>query len=412
MALSYKSETFQNLKNELVAKTTSEKGFTREKVREYVKDKGIDFDDFSTAHKDYRAAKARGVTDFRPGVPVPFTGKGTLGLVDARNIPVVSPIVRLGGEKIKKGLIDPIRHAYEFITPEHIENWVDQGAQEAGEYVPEGVKKAYSELFDPYHGDGLMGGGERVLGHILGFVGLRRYILQGTKAAKNFIKPRVRGITTVRGGMNNLLRKIPPSTRRYTKKFLKPFKEVPLFGAAFTLMEGPEEDWMTSLIEEFPETMEIFQRLAIDPDDPEAMQYLQAFVNNSAISIPFSLVGGMGATALDVRKVGRVARNMDKSSTEVISTPLSGLSKLIDAPRRWGKEWLTSRFGVHDTVLAAGLKNNFAGKKALSIASGIAEDLRKTIANEAKAVGVSLTTKFSKGHKFAGETFGFPLCPT
>ena len=405
MALSYKSETFQNLKNELVAKTRLKEGLTHEQVREYVKDKGIDFDDFLVANKDYKAAKTRGVTDFRPGVPMPFTGTGPLGLVDAANVPIISPVLRTLATRAKTGFIDPARHAAEFIAPESIENSFNRGAQEAGEYVPESVKKAYSELFDPYHGDGLMGGGEKVLGHILGFVGLRRYGLQGIKAAKNFIKPRVRGITTVRGGMNNLLRKIPPSTRRYTKKFLKPFKEVPLFGAAFTLMEGPEEDWMTSLIEEYPETMEIFQRLARDPDDPEAMQYLQAFVNNSAISIPFSLVGGIGATALDVRKVGRVARNMDKSTTEVISTPLSGLSKLIDAPRRWGKEWLTSRFGVHDTVLAAGLKNNFAGKKALSVASGIAEDLRKTIANEAKAVGVSLTTKFSKGHKFAGETF-------
>ena len=409
MALSYKSETFQNLKNELVAKTTSEKGFTREKVREYVEDKGIDFDDFSTAHKDYRAAKARGATDFRPGLPIPFTGKGTLGLVDASNVPIISPIIRLGGERIKKGLIDPIRHTYEFITPEHIENSLERGAQEVGEYVPESMKKAYSELFDPYHGDGLMGGGEEMLGHILGFISLRRGLQKGgehaIKATKKLIKPRVRGLTTVRGGMNNLLRKIPPKTRRYTKKFLKPFKEVPLFGATFTLMEGPEEDWMTSLIEEFPETMEIFQRLAIDPDDTEAMQYLQSFVNNSAISIPFALVGGIGSTALDVRKVGRVARNLDKSTTEVISTPLSGLSKLIDAPRRWGKEWLTSRFGVHDTLLASGLKNNFAGKKALSVASGISEDLRKTIAKEAKAVGVSLTTKSPQGHKFAGETF-------
>ena len=409
MALSYKSNTFQSLKNELVNKSNSEEGLTREQLQEYVRDKGIDFDDFSAANKDYQAAKARGVTDFRPGIPMPFTGTGPLGLTDARNVPIISPALRLGTTYLKKGYVDPARHAAEFITPEQIENWADQGAQEVGEYIPEGAKKAYSELFDPYHGDGLLGGGEAVLSHILPFLTIHGAVKGAGKglykATKNLIKPRVKGITTVRGGMDNLLRRIPHRARRHSKKFIKPFAEVPIFGASFTLMEGPEEDWMSSLIEEYPETMEIFQRLAIDPNDSEAFQYLNSFVNNSAIAIPFSLIGGIGSTALDISKVSKAARNVHNSTTEVTSTPLSGLEKLIDTPRRWTKEWLTSRYGVHDTLLASSLMNNFASKKALSRAGGVADDLKRTIKKEAKAAGVNLTAKFPKGHKFAGEIF-------
>ena len=409
MALSYKSGTFQNLKNELVNIANSKEGITHEKIREYVQDKGIDFDDFSSANKDYLAAQARGVTDFRPGVPMPFTGKGTLGLVDARNVPIISPALRLGTTYLKTRYIDPARHIAEFITPEQIENWAEQGAQEAGEYIPEGLKKGYSELFDPYHGEGLMGGGEEILGHILGFLSLHGAVKGvtkvGYKATKNLIKPRVKGITTIRGGMNNLLRQVSPKTRRYTKKVVKPLAEVPLFGASFTLLQGPEEDWMTDLIEEHPETMEFFKRLAIDPNDSEAFQYLNAFVNNSTISLPFSLIGGVGGALLDARKVAKTARNVHKSTTEVTSTPLSGLEKLIDAPRRWGKEWLTSRYGVHDTLLASSMMNNFASKKALSRAGGVADDLKRTIKKEAKATGMSLTSTFPKGHKFANETF-------
>ena len=378
-------------------------------MREYVQDKGIDFDDFVAANKDYQAAKARGVTDFRPGVPMPFTGTGVLGLTDARNVPIISPALRLGTTYLKKGYIDPARHGAELITPEQIENWADQGAQEAGEYIPESAKRAYSELFDPYHGNGLLGGGEEVLAHILPFLTIHGAVKGAGKGlykvTKNLIKPRVKGITTVRGGMDNLLRRIPHRVRRHGKKFVKPFAEVPLFGASFTLMEGPEEDWMTSLIEEHPETMEFFQRLAIDPNDSEAFQYLNSFVNNSVISIPFSLLGGMGSTALDINKVSKAARNVHKSTTEVTSTPLSGLEKLIDTPRRWSKEWLTSRYGVHDTLLASSLMNQFASKKALSRAGGVADDLQRTVKKEAKAAGVSLTAKFPKGHKFAGEIF-------
>jgi hypothetical protein len=407
MALSTQSKKFHKVKDALSSRLGSEKGLTNDQARQYVSDRGLDYDEFVETFSKYKQELKAGKTDFRPGIVIPKTG--------GYKLPVVSPVSRVAGQVVggvgKFGL-----SIGRIILPEHIEQAIEKETDKIGKHIPDYIKEDFVETFDPYHGDGLIGGAEDLLGTLLEYANVYRLGSKGLlKGSELLFGKKGRRIPKVRQGMDVALRQIRnPKIRKRLKKSGKSIQAGVGIGAAMNMVDGPEEDFLTSLIEEYPETMELFEHLAINPDDPEALKYLDSFLNNAGITLPFSAIG-VGANIVGglrdarqgtARQLAQTASNMNNSAVEVSESSLSGLAKSLKRPARWAKENLTSRFGVDDWTLTAGLRNHFASNRAISEADGLAQDLRRTIKREAKDRGVNLKEKFGPKHKkFSGLTF-------
>lgn len=403
MTLSTESQTFHDIRSAL----ESTPDLTREQGFEIITKAGVDPKEFGNALNEYIQQREAGKTDFVPGVKVPGTDY---------KLPVISPASRLAGQVIG-GTAGAIKHLGELVLPEDIENKIEEKAKQTGKHIPDHLKKTFTAAFDPYHGDGLLGGAEHMLGSILEYANVYKLGTKGVLlGAKHIAGKRGKRVPKVRGGVDRLLRKVKDPIRRKTmKKMAAMVPQSVGFGAAMTLVDGPDEDFLTSIIEDHPEMAEIFEHLAVNPDDPEALQYLQSFLNNTyfslgvgaAIGAPLAIYGGIRQRGLaEAASLAKTANKMKDSRIEVSESSLSGVRKALSKTGSFINENLTSRFGVDDTVLVAGLRNRFASKQAISDADGLAQDMMRTIKEEAKQAGVNLKTRFPQDHKkYKGLTF-------
>ena len=158
MALSTQSKKFHKVKDALSGRLGSEKGLTNEQARQYVSDRGLDYDEFVETFSKYKQELKTGKTDFRPGVVIPKTG--------GYKLPVVSPVARIAGQ-VAGGIGKFGLSIGRIILPEHVEQAIEKETDKIGKRIPDHLKETFIETFDPYHGDGLIGGGEELLGTLL-----------------------------------------------------------------------------------------------------------------------------------------------------------------------------------------------------------------------------------------------------
>ena len=351
MALTARTGEFHKIREELDELAASPEGLSPEDITPFLQKKGIDPEEYKTAWKEFQAADYQAD---RPGF--------LLGRLTGRAI----------GESVE-GVVD-IGSA---ILPELITDGIEKISKAVGSKLPEGMKEGAAELFDPYHGDGWV---EPIVGELASFMVPYLGIAKGYKYAKAGL------------GMTDKIRKVAkikrvtPGMKGWAKKERRKrrakgvTREILMGAGAFTIVQGPEEDILTQLIEDHPESSELFEGLAINPDDPELLQQLEAFRNNIIISLPTIPLyyGGLPIAA----RLARKSRTMKKAKINVQQTPLSKL-------HQWARRNMTSRYGVDDTMLQMGLRRMYAGNKAVSEADGISQDLVQTVKKEAKAAGVT-----------------------
>ena len=359
--MDYKTQTFHDLRHELNERASAGK-LTKQDALNFFKEKDVDPTEFKQEWLKYKTElQEKGEIEL-PGVAI--------GRLVGRSIG------DLGEAAIDLGSL---------IVPEEAEKAVERVADAVGEKLPGWFKDDMSKLFDPYHGEGLI---EPMAATIAPYLLPGTWGVKGAKAAYGVI-----------GGLGKVaptLQKTKGLSRAAAKASMKKSKRKEFitqtagWGGAITLIDGPEEDIITSIIEQHPEGTKLLKFLAVNPNNPEALQYLQSLINNLTIEAPL-----VGATQklykpyrrwAKARDVAKSARMMDKSTTNSTLTPLSKLN-------RWAKRNLkrnfTSRFGVDSTLLGMGLRRITAGNKSVSEANGYAEDLRKIVKEDSKRTGVS-----------------------
>ena len=342
MAVSYRSATFQEAYQKLNDEFQKGQIQSYEDLDRRIKEEGYDFstEEFQEAERKRTAAEEAGETDFR-----------------AETTAVGRIAGRMAGE-IGRGVVD----FGQLVLPENVEKAVGDAAESLGEYIPESVKELSSEIFDPYHGSGLQAGGEEIIGTIGAIIVPGTGIIKGVNAASKTaraLSPGARAITTKTArNLSQKQRKIVQSAGRGTA-----------YAAGATVV-APEENLANIIVEEFPESEKYLNRLASNPDDTEAEQYIKTFTTNL----------GIGAVFAPIAIASAYKKPIARAASSVFKPAGKGFEKIK------GFEYLpasfSSRLGADDTVLALNVEKQGAAKAATIRAEGLAKDLKEAVKKE------------------------------
>jgi hypothetical protein len=269
MAISYRSQTFQETKQKLNS-LAREGLLSKENYRDTVQSLGVDPDDFIAANKQFIEAGEKGELDTR--------GRGVIyGVPDIAE----RTVGRALGETY-----EGIAGFASAITPDFIEKPFTDMLDAVGEYVPDSVKEFASETFDPYHGEGFIAGAENITGTIGSYLIPYTGVVKVAKGATTLGK----AVPGVRATITNAKRKLGRKGRRYAK-----YAGMGLAGsAATTIVEDPRDNLFDMLMED-DEGEKLVRRAAEtgEYDDPNLLDYLDAFVKNTAIELPASMLLGL-----------------------------------------------------------------------------------------------------------------------
>ena len=220
----------------------------------FIIDMGFEPDDYLAAVKEYKKLKADGRDPKK------------VGLAEGIGKAVVKGTIDLGSELVNKA---------EKIIPKFITDTAEKVADKVKDKTPESVKDWIQGYSDPYYGTGKA----QVVGE------LAEDLTQGVaavvalrKAIKN-PKAAVTDVKQIAKSADNIVKKVP---RLFTKdKVTKAAKDAVVDSVALTLAFNPEEATLDSLSKSFPELFApakpFLDRIAVDPDDPVALQYLNTF---------------------------------------------------------------------------------------------------------------------------------------
>ncbi len=344
MSLSFRTETFRDTYDEITDKINSGE-LKEEDIDSFVKKKGINVEDFSSAESDFLDALDAGEEDLR-----------------ARTTVAGRTVGRAIGE-VGEG----VTAFADVFLPETVTNFVGDAAEAAGEYVPDSVKKLASEVFDPYHGEGLLAGGEEIVGTIGAYVMPGQAFIKGANLA-------TKGTKALSPSFRALMTKTGRNVGKGGRKLSKAAGTGTAYAAGATVIENPEENVVNVLTEAFPESTQFMDRLAVNPNDSEAEQYVQAFLNNM----------GLGSVFAPIAIASAYKKPILETSAKVfkpigdIAGGLPSLPKLQGAPARFAAA-LTSRRGTDDTLLGLMVENSNAAKAALVRSEGLAQDLKEAV---------------------------------
>lgn len=364
MALSIRSQTFHDLSQGIDSAIDAGEITSKEDIRSFVSARDIDFNEYKAARGEYKAALDEGLTDadltartFLPG--------------------------RIGGRVLGEAGRGLTNFA-DMLLPEEASEGFSRIAENIGQALPEDVQKLGGELFDPYHGEGIIAGGEEIIGTIGSYLVPYTGIMKVGAAAG-----RVGGITNA--GQRALLKKtLKPMDKKSRKEYINKIRQEAIdsepvrrlasaagkgtaFAAGTTMVESPDENIVNILRDVFPESTEYLERLAIDPEDSEASQYLQSFINNLGLSAVFSPIAL--ASAYKKPLAAGVAAVTGPAAAALKKLPL--LDKLPAFPAAF-----SSRLGTDDTTLALIQANSKAAEAGMLRAEGLASDLARAVKKE------------------------------
>lgn len=343
MAISFRSQTFQDTKSALDSLADSGE-LTRENFDDKVRELGVDPKDYRDAFADFKVAVEEGERD--------FTGRGILP-------------VRVAGRAIGE-------------TVESVEDVVNAIAGtdlDFGNILPDSVREYASEIFDPYHGSGSYGSGEKLVGDVAS------YFIPGMGAFKAG-----KGALALGKALPGTRAAIISGSRKAGRKGRKAGKVAGMglagsFGT--TIIEDPRDNLFDMLIED-DEGEEVIKKLEQDPSDPDALDYLDAFVKNSLIEVPAAFAFGLPVYLTKAYKSYKASRPAQKLSF------LGRLNKFTD-----------SRLGTDDKTLASIIKRHGAAKAAVIRADGLAKDLDRSIKKEITNYTPEMEVKVNNALQFS-----------
>ena len=387
MAISIRSDTFQNTLKELRKYDTEEERRSVMSNAGYDPDEYINtyFDEYEPIEKNIKqeALKQFGVSSLDDATPEQreaYLDKLDEGLL-AGNF-----ATRIAGRAIG----DTVSGVIEFAdmladtteTGQKITDWVSKTTNEiSDEYIPESVQEATRTFFDPYHGGGISGDIEKGVGQVAGVLIPATGIVKGAQLglrATGVASPASRLVSSrlKRTAKNTLGEK----GAKVAGSAGKAGATGAAYGGAYALADPLVGDIDTKLKDN-----------GIDPTGMSREQkYLEfykqvapkAVVTDAAIGafLPVLAVGGKEGLKLGGKGVEKligetaVNRVVDIASKNKFS--------------RFIRENFTSQRGIDDEVFAAGIKRNQASQRALLEAEGLTQDLKRAVKKDPALKGL------------------------
>lgn len=257
--LSHKSQAFHDIRNELL----STPNITREQKDNIYRIEGVTKEEYLDAFKDYKKSYDSG-EDSRP------FGSGILMGVDSAVLRTTAGLIGDTGRGIA-GIS-------EAIAPETVQKM----GKMYEDLMPDGAEKVINELFDPYHGEGIITTGGNATSADAEFL-VRK--LGAYLNAANLLKKGVTKGISVLGKNKNISPKdlIGPIPKKgFFNKLGKFTKDGAWIGGGATIIENPEESFVNHIYNSSEASRPILEHLYVNPHDPKALQYAKAAIGNIA----------------------------------------------------------------------------------------------------------------------------------
>ena len=354
--LSPRSSIFTDANNELneLMQQAREEGspFRPEDVTSFLEEKGLDVEDFKQARKEWSEARKKMETPhLKMAGELGEGGIGPTGRLIGRGVGYF-------GEAIEEGF------------PETAEAGKEALSSMMGE-------RTRQELFFPAQtgleeGTAYMGALLAPLGKVAKVIGLTGKLLRAPKIAKAV-------------NIGTKTQKVAGSTIKYGGGF----------SIVNTALEKPEDNWVMLLSEMKGDTTipilgktvdETIEHLKINPEDTKSEQYLRAFINNLYLEGPLTQIGKIAqgikwsSDKIGIGQLGKfLGRNAVKYTDKVV--PI-GVKEAAKGVKRFGAEWLTSRYGVSGDAIAMLIARKGANREALTQAAQMSDDLARALREE------------------------------
>jgi len=352
--ISVYSGDFRKAINELDALTANQ-ALTSAAHDEVMNKYGFDPDEFLESYEEYEQLsdeeKQEGASLWGD---LPYVG-GVLEKLD--------PLARIGGRALGEAGRGVVEFGEDIFpeTTQKAKDIVGAIADKTGQYIPESIQEYADQIFDPYHGDGIYGIGEETVGHIGSYFVPMLGIAKGYKVGKGALSLNKH----LRAGINNLgkITGKPGAVSRYA-----------LTGATgVTMVEDPQENIINVLTEQFPESLEFLDRVAVDPNDSRAQQRLNAFLNNLGLEV--GVFGGFGLLG----QAWKRSKGLRGSVIDINVLGTKPLRTLVDKPFQYSKAWFTSKRGLRDDHMDDFVKRDVQAINASQRADVVARELKSLI---------------------------------
>ena len=373
MAISINSQDFREAAQEL-DNLAAQKLLDKEKYNQILTAKGFDKNEFKEAYIEYADTPKEELDD----------------QAQITNIPIIDPAIRTVGRafgEAGRGVADTAEDFFPNFTAK-----VGSLLDKTGDYVPEIVKEYADQIFDPYHGDGVYGNAEEMVGNIGSYFVPATGIIKGTRLVSGLAKNAKLINSSAKAAQINRAIKTNKALKTLEKipkvgKVAKLAKNLALYGTAFaasaTIVEDPQENGVNVLLEQFPESTAALESLAVNPNDTAAQQRIQAFLNNMGLEVAF--FGGL-------KGLMKTYQGVKAGTKKVMPTKLN---KLLTAT--------TSKRGLTDDVLANFVKQDAVARNAYNTAVEESKELSKLMkkSNFKSPENVSLVNEALAGDKAA-----------
>jgi hypothetical protein len=362
VVLSIRSDTFQDALKDYQQLQSEGKLATKKEQELFFKSKGTNLDEFRESAEEYNKALDAGETDFR-----------------ARTTMVGRTAGRLVGD-----VLSGIASFTDAFTPGELEEYFSDSLKDSN--LPRSFVNFMDEALDPYHGEGIIAGGENLVGTIgsyivpgnaiiksLGLAGKGSKLLSNTSRTTIAREARKLEKKKRKDFLNEEINKALPKGR-----LMQAGQQGGIYAGVATVVEEPAENIVNVLTEMAPESTEFMARLAANPEDTEAEQYLKSLIANLGLASLFSPLAIASAYRKPLSEGTSAAFKPLEQATKSIK---EGISPHVPA---WFKANLTSRGGLDDTGLAIKLERENAVDAANAIINGSLNTYDNTIKNYAK----------------------------
>lgn len=374
--ISHKSQTFHNIRNEFI----STPNITKEQKDNILRIEGITKEEYTDAFKDYKKSKKSG-EDSRP------FGSGILMGVDSAALRMAYGFIGDTGRGIA-GISD-------IIAPETVQKI----GKMYEDLMPDDAEKIMNELFDPYHGEGIITTGGDVSSADAEFL-VRK--LGAYLNAASWLKKGVTGSISVLGKNKNINPKDlvgPVKEKRFFEKLGKFTKDGAWIGGGATIIENPEESFVNHIYNSSEASRPILEHLYVNPNDPKALQYAKAAIGNIGTgAILDGALFSLGTSAV-------VAANAIKNT------------KPMESAITWTKQNMTAHRGLdvnnpsEKAIIDVSIKGENRKKQILLNAENDVKQLKKTAKEENLRKDVTFTPDTPEGLKKLNKALNDKLSP-
>tara|TARA_Y100000114_G_scaffold135963_1_gene137159 strand:- start:261 stop:3947 length:3687 start_codon:yes stop_codon:yes gene_type:complete len=353
MLANYKTATYQETRRELGEEQAKGNLNTTQAVKDFLKEKGYDYQDFVNEENRYEKdfLQQQKEEQEKSVVEKQLLPESEVARPEVTGLGIIDSPVRVTGRAVgdaTKGIQETLATFFPSLEEKRLQ---------VGDYLrdilPESVQRFVAQTMDPYHGgEGLGATVEETLGKIGSYFVGYGAVTKGLQGVAK-ITPGARSV------MTRTSRKLKPKYRKAARLAGAGLR----FGAGTTIVEDPEENLVNVLNEQFPESFEFLERYTVDPTDKKSKQYLDALVNNLVAE------GVLTAGIATVGGLAKLYKTIRKNKTITGRSPISSLS---------------SRMGVDDSTLNKLIKRDNASKAAAIRADGLASDLEKSLKTNKK----------------------------